>query len=49
VDEIVKAAAAVYTLQAVRQNLQVAPPGCAHDFPGAGRMQAFGFLAENLR
>jgi len=49
VDEIVKAASAVYRLHGAPQNLRVAHPDCEHDFPEAEREQAYQLLEEKLR
>ncbi len=49
VDEIVSAAAPVYRLYHVPQNLVVEHPDCAHDFPPAAREAAYQFIGEHLR
>jgi hypothetical protein len=49
VDEIVKAAAAIYRLYGVPQNLQLEHPDCEHDFPEAQRERAYRLLQERLR
>ena len=49
VDQILKAAAAVYRLYGVPQNLQVEHPDCAHDFPPEVREAAYCFLDRHLR
>jgi dienelactone hydrolase len=48
VDRIIKAAAAVYRLYGVPQNLQVEHPDCEHDFPPQVREAAYRFLDQNL-
>lgn len=49
VDEIVNAAAAVYRLYGVENNLEVAHPATGHDFPDAERERAYRLLAAKLR
>jgi dienelactone hydrolase len=49
VDDVVKAASAVYRLYGVPGNLKVEHPDCAHDFPEAVREQAYRLLEEKLR
>jgi dienelactone hydrolase len=49
VDEIVKAAAAVYRLYGAPENLRLEHPDCAHDFPAEARERAYRLLAETLR
>jgi len=49
VDEIVNAAAAVYRLYDVGENLRVTHPPGGHDFPDAVREQAYRLLEEKLR
>src|SRR5438067_2292677 len=49
VDEIVRAAAAVYRLYGVPQNLRVEHPDCGHDFPPEMRELAYQLLHENLK
>ncbi len=49
VDEIVKAASAVYRLHRAERNLTVEHPDCGHDFPEAQRERAYRLLEENLR
>lgn len=49
VDQVVEAAAQIYRLYGVPQNLRVEHPDCAHDFPPAIRDQAYRFLDECLR
>ncbi|MEK7706953.1 MAG: alpha/beta hydrolase [Verrucomicrobiota bacterium] len=49
VDDVVKAASAVYRLYGVPANLQVEHPDCAHDFPEAVRERAYRLLEEKLR
>ena len=49
VDEIVTAAAAVYRLYGVENNLEVAHPATGHDFPEAERERAYRLLAATLR
>jgi dienelactone hydrolase len=49
VDEIVNAAAAVYRLYDVKENLEVAHPATGHDFPEAERERAYRLLAAKLR
>lgn len=48
VDEIVKAAAAVYRLYDVPQNLSVEHPDSEHDFPATQREQAYQLLEQAL-
>lgn len=48
VDEIVQAAAPVYTLFGKRENLTVEHPDCAHDFPEGSRERAYAVLAAEL-
>ena len=48
VDQVVKAASAVYRLYGVPQNLQVAHPDCEHDFPPEVREAAYRFLDQRL-
>lgn len=49
VDEIVKAASAVYRLYDAPENLRVEHPDCGHDFPETQREQAFQMLKEKLQ
>jgi hypothetical protein len=49
VGQVLKAAAAVYRLYGVPQNLQVEHPDCAHDFPLEVREAAYRFLDQHLR
>ena len=49
VDEIVKAAVAVYRLYGAENNLEVAHPATGHDFPDAERERAYRLLAVELR
>ncbi len=49
VDEVVKAASAVYRLYGIPQNLEVEHPDCEHDFPPEVREAAYDFLDEHLR
>jgi len=49
VDEIVKAASAVYRLYNANNNLMVGHPDCGHDFPEAQREQSYWLLEEKLR
>ena len=49
VDQVVNAAAAVYRLYGVPQNLQVEHPDCEHDFPPGVREAAYRFLDQHLR
>jgi dienelactone hydrolase len=49
VDEVVKAASAVYRLYRAEKNLTVEHPDCGHDFPEAVREQAYRFLEETVR
>ena len=49
VDEIVKAASAVYRLHRAEGNLTVEHPDCGHDFTEAQREQAYRLLQEKLR
>jgi len=49
VDQVVNAAAAVYRLYGVPQNLQVEHPDCEHDFPPGVREAACRFLDQHLR
>jgi dienelactone hydrolase len=49
VDEIVNAAAAVYRLYGVWNNLAVAHPATGHDFPEAERERAYGLLRYELQ
>jgi pimeloyl-ACP methyl ester carboxylesterase len=49
VDQLVKAASAVYRLYGVPQNLQVLHPDCEHDFPPEVRKAAYRFLDQRLR
>jgi dienelactone hydrolase len=49
VDEIVKAASAVYRLHRAEKNLTVEHPDCGHDFPETQRQQAYRMLEEKLR
>jgi len=49
VDEIARAAAAVYRLYRVPKNLVVEHPDCAHDFPPEIREKAYDFLKKHLR
>ena len=48
VDDVVKAASAVYGLYGVPGNLQVEHPDCAHDFPEDVRERAYQLLEEKL-
>ena len=49
VDQVLRAAAAVYRLYGVPQNLVVEHPDCAHDFPPGVREAAYRFLDQHLR
>jgi dienelactone hydrolase len=49
VDQVVKAASAVYRLYGVPQNLQVVHPACEHDFPPELREAAYRFLDQRIR
>lgn len=49
VDEIVKAASAVYRLHRAENNLTVEHPDCGHDFPEIQREQSYRLLEESLR
>ena len=49
VDEIVRAAAAVYRLHDAENNLAVAHPATGHDFPEAERERAYQLLAAELQ
>jgi dienelactone hydrolase len=49
VDQVLDAAAAVYRLYRVPQNIQVAHPDCEHDFPPEVRDAAYQFLDQCLR
>jgi dienelactone hydrolase len=49
VDRIAAAAAAVYRLYGVPQNLQVKHPDCEHDLPPPVREAAYHFLDQHLR
>ena len=49
VDEILRAAAPVYQLYHVPQNLRVEHPDCAHDFPSEVRERAYELLQKSLR
>jgi dienelactone hydrolase len=49
VDEVLHAAAAIYHLYGVPQNLAVEHPDCEHDFPPAVREAAYRFLDQYLR
>lgn len=49
VDEIARAAAQVYQLYGVPQNLRVEHPDCGHDFPDGMRQIAFRLFDENLK
>ena len=49
VDQVLNAAAAVYRLYGVPQNLQVEHPDCEHDFPPPIREAAYCFLDQHLR
>ena len=49
VDEVVKAASAVFKLYGAEKNLQVIHPPGGHDFPEAAREQAYRLLDEKLR
>jgi dienelactone hydrolase len=49
VDQVVKAASAIYRLYGVPQNLQVVHPDCEHDFPPEAREAAYCFLDQRLR
>jgi hypothetical protein len=49
VDEIAKAASAVYQLYGTQQKLRVEHPDCGHEFPNEIRELAYRFLEENLR
>ena len=48
VDQVLNAAAAVYRLYGVPQNLQVEHPACEHDFPPPIRETAYRFLDQHL-
>ena len=48
VDEVVRAAAPVYQLYHVPQNLRVEHPDCGHDFPEAVREKAYRLLEARL-
>jgi len=49
VDQVLAAAAVVYRLYGVPQNLQVKHPDCEHDFPPEVRDAAYRFLDQHLR
>jgi hypothetical protein len=49
VDQVVRAASAVYRLYGVPQNLKVEHPDCQHDFPAEMREKAYELLEKNLR
>ena len=49
VDNILKAASAVYRLYGVPQNLVVEHPDCEHDFPPEAREVAYRFIQDHLR
>lgn len=49
VDEIVKAAGAVYQLHGRPENLLVEHPDCGHDFPDAMREKAYALFERHLR
>jgi dienelactone hydrolase len=49
VDEIVKAASAVYRLYRAEKDLTVEHPDCGHDFPEVQREQSYRLLEETLR
>jgi dienelactone hydrolase len=49
VDEVVKAASAVYHLYGAEKNLHVEHPPGGHDFPDKEREQAYRLLTEKLR
>jgi dienelactone hydrolase len=49
VDEIVKAAAAVYQLYGVENNLALAQPAAGHDFPEVECERAYRLLADKLQ
>ena len=49
VDEIARAASAVYRLYRAAGNLTVEHPDCGHDFTEAQREQAYRLLQEKLR
>lgn len=49
VDAMVRAAAPVYRLYRVPQNLRVAHPDCGHDFPDEMREAAYRLFDKNLR
>jgi hypothetical protein len=49
VDRCLAAAAAIYRLYGVPENLQVLHPDCQHDFPPAVRDAAYQFLDKALR
>jgi hypothetical protein len=49
VDQVMKAASAVYLLYGVPQNLAVVHPDCEHDFPPEVREAAYRFLDQRLR
>lgn len=48
VDDVAKAASAVYRLYGVPGNLQVEHPDCAHDFPEDVRERAYHLMEEKL-
>jgi hypothetical protein len=49
VDEIVKAASAIYQLYGAERNLGLEHPDCGHDFPDSAREKAYRLLEERLR
>ena len=49
VDDVLRAASAVYRMYGVPENLQVEHPDCAHDFPEDVRASAYRLLEEKLR
>jgi hypothetical protein len=49
VEDVLKAASAVYHLYGVPEHLQVEHPDCAHDFPEDMRERAYRLLEEKLR
>lgn len=49
VDQVMKAASAVYLIYGVPQNLQVVHPDCEHDFPPEVREAAYRYLDQRLR
>ena len=48
-DQVLNAAAAVYRLYGVSQNLKVEHPDCEHEFPPEVRDAAYRFLDQHLR